>query len=833
MRIVVRIFFAFLTLSLLASSIGVADDSLIVFPQNPALVGPESSQRLLLQRQQGDVISSQISDGVEWTSSDESVATVNQDGVVVPHQNGSATISAKVDGKLVSVTCSVTQMDVPHEWNFNNHVLPILTKAGCNMGACHGTLAGKGGFRLSLRGYDPNKDYFNIVLQDRGRRVEFADPGRSLVLAKPSGGLPHKGGVRIDTESRDYRILAEWISHGAQASPQGAPVIEEVKVLPEKVRLVPGQTQQLIAVASYSDGTKVDVTQWVKWSSSNDAVSQVNDHGVVTVVGPGEGAITGWFNSRVSVARVQVPYSNELPQDLFANLPERNFIDAEIHRQLQALNLPPSPPCDDSTFIRRAFLDTIGVLPTAAEVQSFLGDANPDKREKLVDQLLARPEFVDYWTYKWSDVLMLNGTLLRPKAIESYYKWIHAHVEKNTPWDLFVSEILTAKGGSFDQGATNFYALFQSPEEMTENASQAFLGLSLNCAKCHDHPLEKWTNDQYYAMANHFARVRAKGWGGDFRGGDGNRTLFVADSGELVQPRTGKPQLPTPLDGTPIPLESTVDRREYLAQWMVSPGNPYFAKSIANRVWANFFGAGLVESVDDMRASNPPSNQVLLDKVAAFVVQEKFNLKSLMREILLSNSYQRSSLTMPGNEQDKRFYSTYLTRRLNAEVLHDAVAQATGVPTEFSEIAFPGADKEKTSFYPLGTRAIQLYDSAVDSYFLKTFGRNQRNIVCECERSNEPSMVQVLHMSNGSTINEKLESPTGIVAKLTSNLNQGLSPESVIDEAYLVTLSRYPTPAERAGFVAILNEGSVDDRRVAVEDLFWALVTSREFVFNH
>ena len=482
----------------------------------------------------------------------------------------------------------------------------------------------------------------------------------------------------------------------------------------------------------------------------------MDENGNVEIVGPGEGAIVGWFSSKISVARITVPYDNKIDPQIFAQLQPRSFIDEQINQQLRRLNLPPSPRCNDETFIRRVFLDCIGLPPTADEVRNFLADSSEDKRDKLIDQLLERPEFVDYWTYKWSDLLMLNGALLRPEALKTYYHWVHDHVEKNTPWNEFVAEILTATGSSFENGATNFYALYQTPEDMTENACQAFLGLSIGCAKCHNHPLEKWTNDQYYAMANLFSRVKAKGWGGDSRNGDGLRTVFAAESGDLIQPRTGKPQPPTPLDGEPVAFDATEDRRLHLAEWLTSPENPYFAKSITNRIWANYFGVGLVESIDDMRISNPASNEELLQAAADFVVESKFDVKTLMREIMQSNAYQRSSLPVEGNESDGRFYSRYFPRRLIAEVIHDAIVRAVDVPTKFDFVAFPGADRQQTDFYPLGTRAVQLYDSAVESYFLKTFGRNTRNIVCECERSNEPSMVQVLHMSNGTTINEKL-----------------------------------------------------------------------------
>lgn len=826
--------FVFL-LSLIVGSLGrpVQSAEMTLVPQSVTLSGPEDVARFLLQRLNSESLGAQISDDVRWSILDPQVARVNEGGTVTPVGNGQTKLIAQWNDSQVEASVHVSSMDVPFHWSFRNDVEPALTKAGCNVGACHGALAGKGGFRLSLGMYDPEGDYFNIAKQNLGRRIEFADPGRSLVLSKPSGSIPHKGGLKLDRDSRDYRIVSEWIAKGATPPQKSDPQVENLEVLPKRVNLHKGDSQQLLGYAGYSKGSKRDVTNWVRWSSTNEAVCTVDSAGVVSIVGPGEGAVVGWFASKIAMARITVPFDNSLAPEVFASLKPRNFIDELVNEQLQRLNIPPSPKCNDETFIRRVYLDTIGLPPTPDEVRSFLVDSSEDKRDQLIEKLLARPDFVDYWTYKWSDVLMLNGQLLRPDALKSYYQWIHSQVEKNTPWDQFVKEILTATGNTFENGAANFYSLYETPEDMTENACQAFMGLSIGCAKCHNHPLEKWTNDQYYAMANIFSRVRSKGWGGERRNGDGLRTVFVVEDGELYQPRTGKPQPPTPLDGEPIPFENTEDRRQFLADWMASGENPYFARSITNRVWANFFGVGLVESVDDLRASNPASNEELLNAAAQYVVDQKFDLKALMRVILQSNTYQRSSLPIEGNEADTRFYSRYFPRRLIAEVIHDAIAQATDVPSKFDQIAFPGADFQKTDFYPPGTRAVQLYDSAIDSYFLKTFGRNTRNIVCECERSNEPSMVQVLHLSNGTTINDKVESKSGRVQQLLTQLQHGMSRDALIDEAFLWCLSRYPTQNERTLYREILSETSDDDLRLVVEDIFWSLMTSREFIFNH
>ncbi|PQO25716.1 S-layer protein [Blastopirellula marina] len=809
------------------------DSSLVLLPQQIELRTPQDQQLVVVQRQSGDKLLGQMSEAIEWTSADPAIATI-ENGTVRPVARGTTTITAKVGDQSASVEVVVSGQDQPTQYGFHRDVLPILSKRNCNAGGCHGALAGKGGFRLSLNGYDPESDYFNIVKQDKGRRIEFAAPEYSLLLNKPSTAVPHKGGLVLPRDSEDFEVLAQWIAHGAAPPQSGDAVVERLEVFPDASLQEIGTSQQFSVRAHYSDGTSRDVTRWVRWSSTNDTVSQVNADGLASIMGPGEGAIVAWYDSKLAIARTTVPYpASGQNTDGADDRKPRNFIDEHIDAQLNRLNLVASPNCTDAEFLRRAYLDTIGRIPNLDETRDYLADTSEDKRDKLIEKLLESPEFVDYWAYKWSDILMLNGTLLRPAALKTYYQWIHSHVEKNTPWDQLVREIVTSTGESTENGATNFFALNQSPEEMTENASQAFMSLSIGCAKCHNHPLEKWTNDQYYAMANIFSRVKAKGWGGEGRNGDGARTLYVATSGELVQPRTGKPQPPTPLDGEPMALDSPEDRRVKFAHWLTSPENPYFAKAITNRVWANFYGVGLVEEVDDLRISNPPSNGALFDAATKHVVDSKFDLKSLMRTILQSNAYQRSSKPIGGNEAESRFYSRYYPRQIMAEVLHDAVVQVTGVPSKFDTVAFPGNDKQKTDFYPEGTKAIQLYDSAVENYFLSTFGRNPRNIVCECERSSEPTMVQVLHISNGNTINNKLQSKDSRVEKLFQLRRNGLSDEALVDEIYLTCFSRYPTPEKRQQLVQFLPPVNSAEERATIEDLFWGLLSTREFLFNH
>ena len=683
--------------------------------------------------------------------------------------------------------------------SFRNDIVPILSKANCNSGGCHGAMAGKGGFRLSLFGYNPEADHLAITREAQGRRVEVSQPGLSLLLTKPTTTVRHKGGKRFEVDSDDYRTLARWIAQGAPGPQAGEAELRTLVIDPGERSVRVGETLALRVKARFSDGRERDVTRWAKFTSTDETVASVDGTGKVTVIGPGEGAISAWYSSRIVIARITSPYAAEIPDAVYAAAPRTSAFDSLVLDQLKRLHLQPSPPADDATFIRRA-------------------------------SLLSAPEYVDFWAYKWSDVLLVSGARLRPAAVKSYYGWIRNQVADNTPWDRFVRQVVTAKGSSVDEGESNFFAVHQDPESMAENVSQAFLSLSINCARCHNHPLEKWTNDQYYQFANLFSRVRAKGWGGDPRNGDGQRQLYVEASGDLIQPRTGKPQPPAPLDAPAMATTDTRDRREVLADWLTAPSNPYFARAIANRIWAHYLGVGLVESVDDLRASNPASNERLLAALADHLVSHRFDLKSLMREILVSQTYRRSSEILPTNREDRRHYSRCFPRRLSAEVMQDAIADVTGVREQFTELTLSDGSTEKTSFYTNSPRSVQLFDASVTSYFLKTFGRNQREITCECERSNQPSLVQALHLSNGSTVNDKLSAQAGRLNRL---LGEGVDADRLVTEAYSVALSRAPRESERTAFLRMFQEAGPDQRASVAEDLFWSILTSREFLFQH
>jgi hypothetical protein len=812
----------------LAESSALAEFKLL--PAKISLSGSEARYQILAVDERSGA-SRGVVGGVRYESSNPKVADVSPSGVVIAKGNGHAVIRASVGKMRAQLPVSVKGMEQKWQWTFRNHVLPIFSKQGCNAGSCHGALAGKGGFRMSLRGYDPVSDHYHITREARGRRVEMADPGRSLLLTKPTTAVKHKGGRKIAPSSPDYEVIANWIAQGAKAPTESDSMLKRVEIFPSLAILKPGQVHPVSVRAIYEDGSEEDVTRWAKFTSTDATVAEVDEKtGTVRVVGHGEGAITVWFSSRIAIARVTSPYENRIPDAVFSGARQANFIDGLVLAQLQRLNLKPSPRSGDEEFFRRVFIDTIGTLPTPAETRAFLNDETSNKRSRLIDQLLARSEYADYWTYRWADVFLVNGRLLRPDALKAYYDWLRAQVEQNTPWDEIARQIVTAKGDTTKEGAANFYAVHQDPETMAENVSQVFLSLSIGCAKCHNHPLEKWTNDQYYSFANLFARVRAKGWGGDARNGDGKRTLYVEARGDLVQPRTGKPQPPAALDAEPIPSKSPRDRRELLAEWLTAPENPYFAKAVANRIWAAFFGIGLVNSVDDMRVSNPPSNPQLLGALADFLVEHDHDLKALMGVILRSETYQRTSWPLPENEKDDKHFSRYYPRRMMAEVLYDAIAGITDVPGQFNQIELIDGSKQDTKFYPAGTRALQLFDSSVDSYFLKTFGRNERAITCECERSDTPSMVQVLHLSNGSTLNDKL---SGKESRITRLLDTKKDVSQLIDDVYLRCLSRFPNKREKSGLLAVFKKTPTKEKRLAVEDLFWALMTSREFLFQH
>ena len=830
-----------------------ASGSVTLLPGKVELTGARATQRLIVEKREGGAFAGDLTGRARFVSSNPRVATVDAGGVVRPVADGSAVITAVIDGAKASAPVRVHGTKKPFPWSFANHVMPLLTKMGCNSGACHGASAGKGGLKLTLRGYDPDADHATFTRQALGRRIVPSDPPRSLMLQKATGSIPHGGGRRFAVGSREYRVLEQWIAAGCPAPSPRDTRLQRLEVYPPEAILKAGQDQQVLVRAVFADGHTEDVTPWVKYTSVDDTVAAVDDHGKVSVRGSGEVPVTMWYLSKVAFARISAPFPKPVPAEAFARAERFNFVDDLVLKKLRALRIRPAGICSDEQFIRRAYLDAAGVLPTPEEVEAFVKECQaernraggnggneetrgngktrelraapisshfpissfpPATRARLVDRLLERSEFADYWAYKWCDLLLVSTKKLPSKGMWSFYNWIRDGVAENKPWDRFVREVVTASGSTFRNGAANYYVLHKDPIELTETTSQAFLGMSITCARCHNHPLEKWTLDDYYGMANLFGRVRLKN--GDLAG----ETLVLSgDLGDVPRIRTGVPLPPKPLDGRPIPLDAAGDRREHLAQWLTSPENPYFARSFVNRVWRNFMGRGLVEAEDDLRLTNPPSNEELLAALTRDFTSNGFDVKRLIRTVMTSAAYQRSSTPAKGSETDQKFYSSYIARRLPAEVLLDAISQATGAPTEF-----PG--------YPRGTRALQLPDSTVVSYFLTAFGRPERVQTCSCERQEEPNVAQALHLSNGETINGKLRAPGNALERV---LKENLPDELLIERLYLIAFSRRPSPDEKSRVEKALGPLPTDPkaRREAVEDLMSALLTSKEFLFNH
>ena len=791
--------------------------AIVVLPDAIVLRGQGSRQQLLVEERAGDTYIGSRTAASTFTSSNPNVATVDAKGVVTAVRDGRALITVRDGARVASTMVEVERAAAAYPVTFRNHVLPVLTKVGCNSGPCHGALAGKNGFRLTLRGYDPDADYLTLTRQAAGRRVNPVEPGRSLMLLKPTLAVSHGGGRRFSTSSDEYRILSQWIAAGISAPSESDPVMTHLEVFPAAARLKPGDEQPMVVRARFSDGHAEDVTRWARFTTNEGTVATVADDGVVKVQGMGEAAISAWYLSRVVTARIASPFTTPVDPAVYARAPRANFIDAAVLRKLQELNIEPSPLSSDAEFIRRVYLDAAGILPEPGEVTAFLADQRPDKRARLIDALIERPEFVDYWAYKWSDLLLVSSRGLQSNAMWAYYNWIRESVAANKPWDRMTRELLTATGNALSNGAANYYVLHKNPVDVTENVALTFMGFSITCARCHNHPLERWTQKDYYQMANLFSRVGIKN--GNERG---DITVYPARTGEINHPRLNAPLPPRPLDGQPLALDAPRDRREHFADWLVSPANPFFARTVVNRVWKNFMGRGLVEAVDDIRDANPPSNPELLDALTRDFVEHRFDVKHLARTIMLSSTYQLTSKPTATNAADLKYHSHYIAKRLPAEVILDAIGQVTGVRE-----VFPG--------YP-GRRALQLPDVAIDSYFLNAFGRPSRVTAADSERQQEPSITQALHVINGDTINRKLASTRGVVQGL---LDSGADNRAAVQRLYLAALSRHATEEEvrtlgQAMDEAIANETAAPEtaRRRVLEDLAWAILTGKEFLFN-
>jgi hypothetical protein len=720
--------------------------------------------------------------------------------------------------------------------SFLNEVMPVMTRMGCNQGACHGKGAGQNGFRLSLRGYAPDQDWKSIVREFDGRRLDRTDPERSLLLLKAAGISPHEGGKILEPNSREYQTLLNWIRAGAPEANKNDPKLTKLRLEPGKQILKVDQAIQIKAIGEFSDGSSRDVTWLTKFESNDAGMIPVTPEGKVKALRQGESAIRAAFLSEVAVAIFTVPFESNTPSEIYAN--RANFVDNHVLNKLKDLKIEPSGMTDDSEFIRRVYLDAIGTLPRPEEVKAFLADKAIDKRARLIDGLLERPEFTDYWTLFLNDLFQnrkerdhdVRGT----KGVRAFHTWLRNQVAANRPWDQIVRDILTSQGSSDETPGIGYYIVtigeHQEAEksEVIASVAQAFLGTRIGCAQCHNHPLEKYTQDDYYHFAAFFSRVKFERK--EPKSGPTILRISHRDPNQnknpigTIQPRTGAFLLPRPLDRSEPQISPRDDPRVKLVDWMVDPKNEYFAGAIINRIWKHYLGVGIVEPVDDLRATNPPTNPDLWNALIREFTTHRYDLKHLMRVILNSQTYQRSSATRPGNRTDTRFYSHYQVRRLPAEVMLDAVNECVGFPSRFEG-------------YPVGMRAIQVPDPGVNSYFLSIFGRSGRVTACACERMGEVTMPQLLHLQNSGEMVNLMRNADG---RLMKWLKQYPDDQQLTDALFWLTLSR---PAKMSEIEAIRRQLSIAEkpaemrpeqyREEVFRDLFWALLNAKDFAFNH
>lgn len=699
--------------------------------------------------------------------------------------------------------------------SFELDIQPILVANGCSVGACHGKSRGQNGFALSLLCFDPDFDYASLTLNARGRRVFPAAPEKSLLLTKGAALTAHGGGQRLVPGSDEYQTILRWIAAGAPRRVENEPTLVAVELTPQEITLQPKAKQQLKVVARYSDGAVREVTSRSTYLSNENAIVATGKTGLLTAGSlPGEATIMARYMSFITTTNVTIPVSQSTPTEYYAALPRANFIDELVWDKLQSVGLKASPPADDATFLRRAHLDIIGRLPTPEETRAFLADPAPNKRSQLVDALLARPEYADHWSGKWIDLLRPNPYRVGIKAVFNFDEYIRDSFRTNKPFDQFSRELIAAKGNTFKNGAAVLFRDRREPAELTTMIGQLFLGTRLDCAKCHHHPFEKWGQDDFYHFAAFFARIGRKGTGLSPPISGSDEQITVSKKGEVKHPLTDAVLAPRTLDGQLLEIPEGSDPREALAEWITSDKNDLFAQTIANRIWADLMGRGLVEPVDDLRATNPPSNPALLAALANHLRENKFDLKSLIRVVCNSQAYALSAMPFENNLGDTRNYSRRYRTRLRAETLADALVDITGV-------------SEKYAAMPPEGRASQLWTFRINALTLDTFGRPDPNQDPPCERLAEGAVTQALHMMNGAQLATKVADDQGRVAKLAAEK----SPEQIAEELYLACYSRFPTPAEQA-VARDLFAGDAN-KRLAAEDLLWSLLNTPEFLFNH
>jgi hypothetical protein len=785
--------------------------SVLVHPTAVELRHHRQPCALQVLGQTGDGYSVDLRSQARFTSSQPQIAQVDEQGWVHPLASGTAQVSVVVFGQTKTVSVKVDLPALAPPTSFRHEVMPVLTKAGCNLGACHGYSLGKNGFKLSLRGQDPDQDYPSIVREFASRRVNFLVPSASLLLVKARGDVPHEGGVRFQRNSFLNQILTRWIEQGCPGDLKDPAQVTGVQMIPDKLVLRPGQKHRLQLIASYTDGSKRDVTRLGVYTANNPQYAEVDEEGLVVAGDAGETAIVGRFERTFAATGITVLRSDN--SFVPSPVPADNLIDRPVVEKLNRLKITPSPLADDEEFLRRVYLDLIGVQPKPDEIKAFLTDSNPKKREKVIDGLFERPEFVDHWSLKWGDLLQNSRNSVSSQSVFLFREFIRGAVSSNMHLDDFARRLLTARGGAVDDPASVYFAISKDTNDTLERATQVFCGVRMLCARCHTHPLENWTQGDYYGLASFFTQVSPRP---DSRFPNIPNTKLVQlnlAAGAAIHPRTGRPQPPRFLGGEEPKLEAGKDRRTAYAAWLTSPKNPFFARGLVNRIWSYFFYRGIIEPVDDVRSTNPPINPALLDALTQDFIDHHFDVRHLMRRIVTSATYQRSSLPTASNRNDIQNFSHAIPRRIPAEALLDSLVQATAIPENFG-----GA--------PAGFRAAQLPDGNIDSSFLKLFGKPQRMDACECERDNSSNMLQALHFLNGKSILSRVQNPGG---RPTLLLRQKLSEAELVTELYLWSLARRPNEKELKVGVEFFKQYG-DRRAEAAQDLMWALLNSKDFL---
>jgi hypothetical protein len=748
-----------------------------------------------------------------FESSNTSIVTVDQ-GAVVAIASGEADVRISVAGKSAIIHV-VVGAKVASPVSLRNEVIPILSRQGCSSGACHGSPKGKGGFRLSLRGFDLSIDETTLRGEFFARRVSVLDPDASLLLRKPLMQVPHAGGQRLRSDSVSHNVLRNWIAQGRQTDSADTPRCVKLRLYPPSGRRLTRQAphQQFVAIADFSDGSSRDVTDLVVFTVSDEAVASVSPDGLVSRADEkarGQAAVTVRY-----LEQMETSFLTAVPETdgfTWPTLHETNYVDELVHARLKQLEYVPAEQTSDSEFLRRVHLDVTGLLPSVETTQKFLADTSVEKRSRLIDQLLATSEHAKFQTLQWGDTLRIRNASISSPGVFKFYRWLIRSFEQNMPYDQFARELLTASGSSFENPPVNYFRTASNTNDCTESTAQIFLGARLECAKCHNHPHEKWTQDNYYGLAAFFNRIQR-----DTTLRKDEMFISVAAKGEVTQPRTGKQMKPWLPGFGDVDIEEGTDRRFMLADWLTSPENDLFAKVEVNRLWRSVMGKGIVDPADDFRASNPPSNAELLDALAADFVKHKFDRRHILRVILNSQTYQRSSKINSKNEGDDRYFSRYTRRLLTAEQLLDAVCDVTGVPESFSGL-------------PVGTRATQLPSPDFGKEFLKVFGQPERTSVCQCERSNDLNLSQALQIANGSLVDGKLRNGNSRTRGL---LREKHNTQEIVAECYLAAFCRLPTDAESATAVRFIEAPGERPVESKLEDFSWALLNSNEFLFQH